>query len=405
MKFTDSFIKTVNIPPRDQTFPDKYSEDGLQLQVFPTGRKSWALAYRFEGKQKTPTIGTYPYLTLAQARVKREEVKKLLAQGIDPNEAKKQIEDSGNDNFEFIANEWMNRQTDMSESTQRKNQRLLKFAFDVFGSKPISKITPVMVLQACRKEEEKGHLEQAQRIKSKCSQVFRYAVAIGKIDRDPTPDLRGALKTPQTKNRAAITDIALIPKLLRDIDNYSGEPNTVCALKLAVLVFVRPIELRSALWADIDFDAAEWRYVPPKTRKSTQLSHIVPLAKQAIEILRLLYELNGHTPYVFYSSRALKHGIMSENTVNDALRNMGYSSDEMCGHGFRALAKTTLKERLKFSDECTELQLAHRIKNIHGTAYDRTSFLDERKNMMQVWANYLDNLRESSNVIPFPKVS
>jgi integrase len=229
-------------------------------------------------------------------------------------------------------------------------------------------------------------------------------VAIGKLERDPTTDLRGALKSPQTKNRAAVTDISLIPKLLRDIQNYSGEPNTVYGLKLSALVFVRPIELRGALWADIDFDNAEWKYTPTKTRNQTKLDHIVSLSKKGLEILRELYELNGHTPYVFYSSKAIKHKIMSENTINQALRRMGYSGDEMCAHGFRALAKTTLKERLKFSDEETELQLAHRIKNIHGTAYDRTAFLDERKAMMQVWADYLDELR-GGQMVPFPKVA
>jgi integrase len=179
-----------------------------------------------------------------------------------------------------------------------------------------------MVLMACRKEEAKGHYETARRIKSKCSQVFRYAVATGKLERDPIPDLRGALIPPQTKHRAAITDIKSIPELLRDIDQYHGDVNTQCALKLAPLVFIRPIELRAALWADIDFEAAEWRYTPPKTRNQTKLELIVPLAKQSLEILRELYAVNGHTPYVFYSQAASKNQIMSEGTVLQALRRM-----------------------------------------------------------------------------------
>lgn len=401
---TDSQIKKIK-PTVGKKAPDRYNDgNNLYLHVFESGGKRWIMDYRFEGKRKSFSIGVYPTFSLAEARVKRDEAQKLLRDGIDPTQARrhKQEKDSNKDTFEFIAKDWMSRQTDKSDSTKGKNVRLLKFAIDAFGSKPIDQVTPVMVLQVCRKEEAKGYLEQAQRIKSKCSQVFRYAVAIGKLERDPTTDLRGALKTPQTTNRAAITDITLIPELLHDIDNYSGEPNTVCALKLAVLVFVRPIELRSARWADIDFDAAEWKYTPPKTRNQTKLVHIVPLSRQALVILRELHQLNGHTPYVFYSSRAIKHGIMSENTVNDALRSMGYTGEEMCGHGFRALAKTTLKERLKFSDECTELQLAHKIKTIHGRAYDRTAFLDERKAMMQVWADYLDGLRKGQ-IIPPPK--
>jgi integrase len=212
------------------------------------------------------------------------------------------------------------------------------------------------------------------------------------MERDPTTDLRGALKTPQTQNRPAITDINLIPKLLRDIQNYAGEPNTVCGLKLSALTFVRPLELRTALWTDIDFEAAEWRYTPSKTRKQTQLAHIVSLSRQSLEILKELYKLNGHTPYVFYSAKAIKRGIMSENTLNDALKSMGYKG-EMCAHGFRAMAKTTLMERLKIPAEYTELQLAHQVRDLHGTAYNRTKFLDERKIMMQEWADYLDELR------------
>lgn len=354
------------------------------------------MKYRFEGREKLFCIGTYPDVSLAHARLLRDKARELLLKGVDPSQSKKEskLKNIGKDSFKYIATEWMARQTDMSEATIRKNQRLLKFAIDRFGDKPIDQIKPVMVLEVCRPEEEKGHLEQAKRIKSKCSQVFRYAIAIGKMERDPTTDLRGALKTPQTTNRPAITDINRIPQLLRDIQSYSGELNTVCGPKLSALTFVRPIELRAALWADIDFDAAEWKYTPQKTRRQTKLQHIVSLSRQAIEILRELHAHNGHTPYVFYSSKAIKHGIMCANTINDALKNMGYRG-EMCAHGFRALAKTTLMERLKFPDEYTELQLAHRVKDIHGTAYNRTKFLDERTLMMQSWADYLDELRDS----------
>ncbi len=405
---TDANIRKLKPPPTTQKAPDKYSfGNGLRLFVYANGKKIWFIDYKHGANRVSWRIGTYPLITLAAAFKARDDAKQLREQGIDPkaHHEERAAMVASIDTFEVIATEWLERQTNLAESTIVKARWLLDFAFKAFGHKPIDKITPPMVLMACRKEESKNHLETAKAIKVKCSQVFRYAVATGRIERDPTTDLRGALKPPQATHRAAITDIKDIPQLLRNIHQYSGDLNTICALKLSPLVFIRPVELRGALWADIDLEAGEWRYVPPKTRNQTKVELIVPLAWQTVEILRQLHELNGHTPYVFYSRAATKHKIMSENTVNLALRRMGYSSDEMCAHGFRALAKTTLKERLKFSEELTELQLGHRIKNIHGTAYDRTSFLDERKVMMQVWADYLDNLREGSNVIPFPKVA
>lgn len=380
--------------------------DGLFLEVIPSGSKRWRFRYSHGGKRKLLSMGVFPAIGLHDAKSLRDKANALVAQGVDPSEVRQDEKAasklSATNTFEAIAHEWLDRQTHLEESTRSKAKWLLSFAIDSFGNRPIDSITPPMILMACRKEESKGHIETAHRIKSKCSQVFRYAVATGRLERDPTPDLRGALAPPQITHRAAITDIKSIPQLLGDIDQYNGDFNTVYALKLAPLVFIRPGELRGALWADIDLDAGEWLYTPPKTRNHTKVELIVPLARQSIEILRELHKLNGHTPFVFYSASATKHKIMSENTVNQALRRMGYSSEEMCGHGFRALAKTTLKERLKFSEELTELQLGHRIKNIHGSAYDRASFLDERKAMMQVWADYLDGLREG-NLVQFPK--
>jgi len=371
--------------------------DGLFLEVIPSGSKRWRYRYTHDGKRKLLSMGVYPAVGLVEAKNLRDQANVLVAQGLDPSEIrqteKASAKLSSENTFQVIAKEWQEQQTDKSESTRAKSEWLLSFAIDAFGSRPIDKITPPMVLMACRKEEAKGHHETAHRIKSKCSQVFRYAVATGRLERDPTPDLRGALKTPVVQHRAAITDIRSIPELLRDIDQYQGDINTISALRLAPLVFIRPGELRGALWADIDLEVGEWVYTPPKTRNQTQVQLIVPLARQAILILRELYQVNGHTPYVFFSLAARKHKIMSENTVNQALRRMGYDQDEMCGHGFRALAKTTLKERLKYSEELTELQLGHRIKNIHGNAYDRASFLDERKEMMQAWADYLDKIK------------
>jgi len=393
--------------PEEKTY-SLNAGDGLFLEVLPNGSKRWRFRYSHAGKRKLISMGLFPAVSLQDAKESRDKANILVAQDKDPSEVRQDEKATAQlvavNTFETIAREWLERQI-LAESTRDKAGWLLEFAFEVFGHRAITEITPPMVLTACRKEEAKGHYETARRIKSKCSQVFRYAVATGRLERDPTPDLRGALIPPQTKHRAAITDIKSIPQLLRDIDKYHGDINTRCALKLSPLVFIRPIELRAALWADIDFEAAEWRYTPPKTRNQTKLELIVPLAKQSLEILKELYAVNGHTPFVFYSQAASKNKIMSEGTVLQALRRMGYGKDEMSGHGFRALAKTTLKERLKFSEELTELQLGHRIKNIHGTAYDRASFLDERKIMMQVWADYLDNLRSESNIITFPKVA
>jgi integrase len=403
---TDANIKKLKRPSATQKAADKHSfGHGLRLFHYANDKKIWFIEYRHDNKQKSWKIGTYPLMTLAAALKARDDAKLLREQGIDPKayHEDKAASEAAIDTFKIMANEWLERQS-YSESTKGKSIWLLEFAFAVFGQIPINQITPVMILKACRIEEEKGHLETAQRIKTKCSQVFRYAVAIGKLERDPTADLRGALKTPQVTNRAAITDIKSIPAFLKDIDQYNGDFNTIHAFKLAPLVFVRPGELRGALWADIDLEAGEWLYTPPKTRNKTRLQLIVPLSKQTIEIFRELHKMNGHSPYVFYSSKAVKHGIMSENTLNQAMRAMGYSSEEMCGHGFRAMAKTILKGHLKYSEEATELQLGHQIKNIHGTAYDRWAYLEERTIMMQKWADYLDELR-GGKVIPFPKVA
>ena len=404
---TDANIRKIKLPPVTQKAPHKECfGHGLRLCVYANGKKKWFIEYRHKGKQKSWLIGTYPLMSLAAAFKVRDEAKQLREQGIDPKayQEEQAAKITAIDTFKVVATEWLGRQS-YSESTIDKSTWLLEFAYAAFGHMPITVITPVMILKACRKEEEKGHLETAQRIKTKCSQVFRYAVSIGKLESDPTRDLSGALKTPQVTNRAAITDIKTMPVFLRDIDQYHGDFNTIHAFKLAPLVFVRPGELRGAMWKDIDLEAGQWLYTPPKTRNQTRLQLIVPLAKQTIEIFRKLYEVNGHTPYVFYSRKARVHGIMSENTLNQAMRNMGYGSEEMCGHGFRAMAKTILKGHLKYSEEATELQLGHKIKNTHGTAYDRWAYLDERTTMMQVWADYLDNLREGSNVIPFPKIA
>lgn len=382
--------------------------EGLILLINPNGSKWWRFRYRHLGKAKMLSLGVYPDIGLADAKQARDEARKLVAQGIDPSEKRKEakvvakIENATT--FRAVAEEWMKRHPAKSTSTASKNNYLLGFAFVAFGDRPITRITPPMVLAVCREQEDKSHHETAHRIKAKCSQVFRYAVATGRLERDPTVDLRGALAPYQPKVRAALTEPALVAQLLRDIHDYRGYVTTQCALKLAPLVFIRPGELRAALWADIDLDAAEWRYTPPKTRNQTELAHIVPLCSQALQILRELHAVTGSGPFLFPNLANMKK-CMSENTINGALRRMGYTSEQMCGHGFRAMARTILDEVLCFPIEHIEQQLAHQVKDMHGRAYNRTKHLEARRKMMQAWADYLDGLRTGAAVIPIKQTA
>ncbi len=376
--------------------------DGLFLEVLPQGSKRWRLRYFFNSKEQMLSLGLYPAIGLHEAKEARDHARRLIAQGINPSDHRKEektaLKTASVNSFEAIAKEWLNRQTDKAAVTRAKGAWLLQFAIAEFGQRPITEITPPMVLAACRKEEDAGKLETARRIRSKCSQVFRYAVSTGRVERDPTTDLRGLIKPPVVTHRAAITDPKLVSQLLRDIDGYKGRFSTLCALKIAPLVFIRPGELRSARWEDIDLDSAIWSYTPPKTRNQTQLNHIIPLATQAVVILRQLYALTGHQPFVFQSTG--KEGHLSEAAILGALRRMGYEKDEMSGHGFRAMARTILDEVLGFRVEWIEQQLAHKVSDMHGRAYNRTKHLPERTRMMQEWADYLDTLKNGSIVIP-----
>lgn len=375
--------------------------DGLSLEITPEGAKRWRFRYSFLGKRKLISMGIYPAIGLAEAKGARDAAKKLLAQGKDPSE-KRQEEKAAQKlshahSFAAIAKEWLDRQTDKAQVTRDKAQWLLNFAIHEFGHRPITDITPPMIIEVCRKPESEGKHETAHRIKTKCGQVFRYAVATGRASSDPTRDLKDALKPVVVRHRAALTEPSQVAPLLRDIDNYSGYYTTHAALKLAPLVFIRPGELRAALWSDIDLDQAMWRFTPPKTRNQTYLEHVVPLSWQAVATLRDIHALTGKvSKYVFPGLRDLEV-CMSENTVNAALRRMGYSSDEMCGHGFRATARTILEEVLGYRIELIEQQLAHKVKDMHGRAYNRTKHLPERREMMQKWADYLDNLKANIN--------
>jgi len=369
--------------------------DGLFLQVMPNGSKRWRLRYFYLGKEKMLSVGIFPATGLQAAKDARDAAKKVLAQGIDPSQ--KRVDDKSaslmaqENSFQAISEEWLGRQTDKAEATRTKSEWLLSFAIADFGCRPIRTITPKMVLETCRKFEKEGKLETAKRIKVKCSQVFRYAVALGLLESDPTRDLSGALKPVQTKHRAAITDPTRVGQLLNDIDHYSGTLGVKSALQMAALIFVRPGELRAARWADIDLEAAEWRYTPPKTRNQTQVALIVPLSRQAVAILQTMQSVSGRHEHVFHSYG--KEGHLSENAVLRALRRMGYGKEEMSGHGFRATAKTVMLEVLKMPDQYIELQLGHKVRDPNGGAYNRVKQLEDRKIMMQTWADYLDTLR------------
>lgn len=365
---------------------------GLYMVIRPNGSKLWRFDYYRPATKKRTTlgIGSYPEITLADARQIRDDARAKLAKGIDPQDQPDLSQST--ETFAQVATEWLSMQTDKTDSTRAKSLYLLKFAYADIGSMLIDQVKAKHVLDVCRRAEAEGHLEKAAKVRAKIGQVMRYAVATGRADRDPTVDLRGALKTPVTKHHSAITDPKILAKLLQDLWAYDGHMITQAALKIAPMVFVRPVELRTARWADIDLEHGVWAYTPPKTQSSTGTEHIVPLAAQVIEILQDLRDLTGHSEYVFPSLFSYSRP-MSENAINLALRRMGWDGSTVCGHGFRATARTILEEVLDYRIELIEQQLAHRVKDMHGRAYNRTKHLDKRRIMMQHWADYLDSLR------------
>lgn len=379
---------------------------GLFLLIKPNGSKLWRLKYRFGGTEKLIHLGTYPQTTLADARQRRTEARSLLDKGIDPGavrKAQKAADTQEQDTFEVLAREWHAKfsPTWAAGHSDKIIRRLELYIFPWLGSKPIRSITAPELLACLRRLEEKGTLDTAHRAKQNCGQVFRYAIATGRAERDPTPDLRGALPAIQKQHYAAITDPDEAGALLRAIEGYKGGFVTLCALRLAPLFFLRPGELRQAEWAEIDLDQATWNIpverlklrVSEKVRRKGEF-HLVPLAAQAVTILRELHSLTGAGRYVFPSMRTDTRP-MSDNTVNAALRRLGYDTKtEMTGHGFRAMARTILDEVLHVRPEIVEHQLAHAVRDPLGRAYNRTTHLPERRKMMQAWADYLDGLRE-----------
>ncbi len=400
MPLTDTAIK--NAKPCDKT-ARMFDGGGMYLEISPAGGKWWRLKYRYDSKEKRLSLGVYPDVSLKDARQRRDDARKLLADGIDPGENRKAVKatktERAANSFEVIAREWFARKSPgwATSNADKIIKRLENDAFPWLGGRPIAEITPPELLKVLRRIEERGAVESAHRMRNYCGQIFRYAIATGRAERDASADLRGALPPPITQHRAAITDPKAAAELLRAMDSYQGSFVTKCALRLAPLVFVRPGELRKAEWAEIDLDKAEWNI--PAERMKMRDPHLVPLSTQAVKILRELHALTGGGRYVFPGARTNGRP-MSDNAVLAALRRMGYAKDEMSGHGFRAMARTILDEVLQVRPDFIEHQLAHAVKDPNGRAYNRTAHMTERRKMMQQWADYLDMLKSGAEVIP-----
>jgi integrase len=401
MPLSDTTIKNAKpLPDKSYKLPD---EKGMYLLVHKNGSKYFRLDYRFTNKRKTLALGIYPDTTLKQAREKLYTAKKQIADGIDPSENRKAIKasraESALNDFEVIAREWGIKKVDQWEEKNNRSKRMLeRNIFPWIGNKPINEILPKEIMDCLRRIEDRGTIETAHRTLQLCGQVFRYAVATGRTHRDITPDLRGALPPSKGSNFSSITDPKLVAPLLNAINTYSGSFIVKSALQLAPLVFVRPGELRQAEWADIDLETKEWRYLVTKTKTP----HIVPLSKQAIEILSNIYPLTGNGRFVFPSARTPNGSrAMSDVALLAALRRMGIEKDEMTVHGFRAMARTILDEILGFRPDFIEHQLAHAVRDANGRAYNRTSHLAERHKMMQAWSDYLDGLMKNAIILPF----
>ena len=392
MPLTDTHIKSI----RHTGKPKKYFDGGgLFLFVSTTGSKLWRMAYRFEQKSKLLSFGEYPTVSLKDARERREDAKKKLANGIDPAAYKKSEKAAQlaeiKDTFQNIALEWHKTRTAEFSGKHRGTIlfRLESYLFPAIGKTPIAKLEPHDILAVVRPIEQKGLFETSRRLLQLVSQIFRYAVITGRAKHNIAADLRGALRPRKVTHRAAVTEPSKVGLLLRDIDSYDGYFPIVCALRLAPLVFTRPTELRAAEWSEIDLKAQEWR-IPAERMKMKQM-HIVPLSKQAIEILEELQPYSGNGKYLFPSIRTETRPI-SDATMLNALRRMGYAKNEMCTHGFRSIASTLLNE-LGYNRDWIERQLAHGERDEVRAAYNYAEYLSERRKMMQEWANYLNKLK------------
>lgn len=420
---TDAAIRKA--APGDK--PRKLSDGGgLYLEIQPNGGRWWRLKYRIGGKEKRIGLGTYPEVPLADARKRRDEARALVASGTDPSAVRKaskaaQVRQQEAEalaaaglplpgTFEYVAREWLQRKHEPEVSPKyaaRSRKQLEADVFPHIGRLLVRDIAAPKLLDLLRKIEARGATDTAHRVKQTCGLVFRYAITTGDADRDPVPDLRGALATHTKRHFPAITDTKRVGELLRAFDAYTGQPGTRIALKLAALVFQRPGNVIAMRCEDLDLDAATWS-IPSEDMKRSKVekvngaAHVVPLARQSVALLRELQPLTGHGVYCFPGLGNKRHQPISNVTLNAAMRRLGFSGDEMTAHGFRALARTVIVENLPDVDpEWIEAQLAHSKKGPLGSAYDRAQYLRQRRQMMQTWADYLDRLRDGAQVIPF----
>lgn len=400
-KLTATAVKQAKATDRARKLQDG---GGMYLLINATG-KYWRYDYRFAGKRKTLALGVYPEVSLKDARERHQSARQQLGQGIDPSSTRR-VEKltrhlAAAESFEAIALEWFERfmAGKSAQHSERAERILKKDLFPVLGRRPVAEITAPELLAALRRIESRGALETAHRAKQTAHQVFRYAVATGRAQSDPAASLTGVLKPRDTKHLAAITDPAEVGKLLVAIDGFSGTYVVRCALKISALLFQRPGEIRHMEWSEIDWDGARWELAAEKMKM--RVPHIVPLCKQALALLQELHSLTGRGRYVFPSARGASR-CLSENSVRVALRSMGYDSDTMSAHGFRAMARTILDEVLGYRVDWIEHQLAHAVRDANGRAYNRTSHMEGRREMMQGWADYLDNLKaqaKANNVV------
>ncbi len=388
---------------KGQERPYKVSDSGgLYMFVQPSGQRYWRLAYRWAGKQKTMALGVYPDVSLADARAKRDAVRKLLAAGTDPVAKAREDELAAKlaeqATFRILAEEWIGKceREGRADITLHKQRWLLSFVYPKLGDRPINRISGHEVYEVLRQVEAKGHYETARRLRGTCGQVFRYAVATGRAERDVCVDLRGALITPKVKHLAAITRPDEAGDLMRAIDGFDGYRVTQVALRLAPHLFVRPGELRHAEWKEFDFDERIWAI--PAEKMKMRRPHFVPLSRQALAIIEEIRPVTERDRYVF-PCQGKRDRPMCENTLNSALRRLGYARDDMTSHGFRATASTLLNESGQWNTDAIERALAHQDRDNVRAAYHRGTHWAERVRMAQWWSDYLEQLRDGAKIL------
>lgn len=405
-RLTDAAIKKAQAGQTPRRMADG---NGMFLEVQPSGSKWWRHKFRFGGKQKLLSLGVYPQTSLAEARLLRDKARRLLAQGVDPSDVRKSQRlarsETAEDAFEAVAREaFLSKKKAWSEGHARRwLNRMEGDVFPWIGTRPIGSLTAPDLLRVARRIESRGAIETSHTVMQQCGQVFRYGVATGRCDRNPVPDLRDALRPVVVSHMAALTDETEIGTMLRAIAGYRGSPVTRSALVLSAMLFQRPGNIRAAEWVEFDFDNAMWSIPSAKMKRTLQgkasgRPHLVPLPRQAIDELKDLKQITGHGRFL-YPSLLSRERCMSDNTVNTALRRLGFTAEQMTAHGFRAMARTVLVEKLNIQPDIIEAQLAHAKSGPLGSAYDRAEFLDQRRQMMQHWADHLDQLRDAADAI------